>query len=871
MPGDWSLRRNGYWMIATPPDDTMPEQGWKLHVTATSRTGAATLRQALPVLRDAGVRFKFLMDPAALLEFNGKSFGRGSSGKFIAIYPADEARFHAVARALTEALAGFEGPYILSDRRYPGSRAVYYRYGGFTAQPRMRSTGRRELVIQEPDGSEVPDRRTPYWTTPDWTTDPVAPAPAAVPMDDQITLAGGRFVVDSAMGFSNRGGLYRGTDTETGAEVVLREARPGVEIGPTAVDAVTLLRREYDLLAELSDTGCFLRTITFFTEWEHAFIAQEYIEGDNIGHLALTQNPIYTLDLTPERLTAYYERFRALWAQLADAVAASHERGIVLNDLSPANVMITPDDEVRVIDLECAFHEGDEDVVGMYTMGMVTRRALTAYRGDRRSDYYALGGIIQACIVTCFQADAVNRDIPRQLLTDAAADLDLPAELVALVRDLRDEDAPAPDPAEIRRRIDEIPFAGHWRQAPPLSRRVTPEPTATVQLHKRIEATLDGIVDYLHAIADTRRTDRLFPANLVVFQTNPLSLAYGAYGCFHALQVVRGAVPDRLFAWALERSTAHDALPPGLYYGSAGVAWAQSALGHHDLAVATLHTALSHPLVHTEPSVLAGSAGIGMACLRLWRDTGRTEFLDHATEIGAHLATTAVRGDGTAHWPQDDGTTLVGYGYGASGVAMFLLALHAATGDQATLELGRAALDFDLSCGERMPTGLESFPAVPATDGERSSVLRQYWDKGTAGILTTALRYHAVTGDPALRARIDEILPDVYRKYVAFPALFHGASGIGNALLDAYEYLGDPELLGGAQRCAGLVLQHATERPEGIAFPGEQLLRESCDLATGSAGVALFLHRLPLARPGARTNQNFMLDDLLDDVSKVRP
>ncbi|GAA1664175.1 class III lanthionine synthetase LanKC [Fodinicola feengrottensis] len=866
MPGGWPLRRHGYWMIAEPPDTPMPDQGWKLHVSATSGTGADTLRLALPVLRDAGVRFKFLMDPAALMEANGKSYGRGSSGKFIAVYPADEQQFHAVAEDLTKALAGFEGPYILSDRRYPGSRVVFYRYGGFKSLPKLRPTGLRELMIAEPDGTLVRDLRTPYWSMPDWADDPVARkfAPSREIDSETTALAGGRFTVESAISFSNRGGIYKGIDTEAGAEVVLREARPGVQVGPKGRDAVDLLRHEYDLLSDLADTGLFVRPISFFTQWEHAFVAQEYIEGSHIGYLSITQNPVYSLDLSPESLTEYYQRFRGLWLQVAEAVAVAHERGIVLGDLSTTNVMVTPDDKVQVIDLECAFHEGVDEGARMCTWGMVTKKAATSQTGDRRSDYYALGGVLLSCVLVCAQVDAVNRDIPRQLLKEVAADLNLPVELTSLIEDLRDEDAPLPDPDVIRKRIADIPFGTAWQTAPPLAKPLVPDPISSDSLHKRIDATLEGVVEYMCTTADLSREDRLFPSDLLVFETNPLSLAYGAYGTLYALHVLGAEVSDPFLSWALRHSTGHDAMPPGLYYGSAGVAWALSAMGHQELAVQTLRTAGEHPLLLDEPGILAGSAGHAMACLRLWRDTGLTEFLDRAREIGAQLAKTAVREDDRAHWPVDEDTTIIGYGQGASGVAMFLLGLHAATGDRDVLALGRAALDFDLSCAEPTPSGFLSFPAAVATDGKPSESLRQYWDKGTAGVLTTLLRYHHVTGDPALRQWIEDILPDVRHKFVAFPQLFHGASGIGNALLDAYEFLGDPELLGDAQRSAAVVLCNATERPEGIVFPGEQVMRESCDLASGSAGVALFLDRLRRARPGARTNPNFVLDDLLE-------
>ncbi|MFE5142346.1 class III lanthionine synthetase LanKC [Streptomyces fagopyri] len=888
MPPSWRLWRRGYWLLTAPPEVPAVAQGWKLHVSATSENSAEVLRAALPLLRDAAVHFKFLMDPAAMLESNGKSFPRGSSGKFITVYPADEREFRAVGDALTAALAGFDGPHILSDRRYPGSRVVHYRYGGFVSISRMRPSGMKELLIRTPDGEPVVDIRHPYFHLPAWVRDPftgesaperpAAPAEPAetgadAPADTGITLADGRFTVVSAMKFSNRGGIYHGIDNETGADVLIREARPGVQIGPDGTDAVLLLRHEYGILTELADTGLFVRPVAFFTEWEHSFLVEEFIEGTHLGHLGIVENPVYNLDLSAERLTDYYERFRALWLRVADAIAVCHERGIVLGDLSLTNIMVTGDDRVLLIDMESAFHEdapaGPARGARLYTPGMVTRRARLAAQGDRRTDYYAFGGLILGCVMLCHQTDFIDRTMPRRLLAEVAADLGLPSELVRLITDLYDEDADLPDPDALRGRIEALPFGDAWRQPPPLGLPPVTDAAARVELHKRVEATLQGVAEFWTGTADLDRQDRLFPADVAVFRTNPLSLAHGAYGPLYALHRLRGSVPDELHAWALRQSTAHDAMPAGLYLGTAGVAWAQSAIGHVDIAVRTLQGAHDHPQLLSEPGVMTGAAGYGMACLRLWRDSGLAEFLDRAVAVGGHLARTARPEDGLASWPDASRPTPIGYAEGASGIALFLLGLHGATGDPAVLELGRAALDFDLSQMVAGAGGRLSFPATVATDDKPTMVVRHYWDHGTAGVLTTLLRYHHVTGDPALRTRIDELLPDVRRKYTVFPQLFHGTSGLGNVLLDAYEFLGDAELLAEAERVAESVLCMAIERPEGIVFPGEQTVRESCDLASGSAGVALFLDRLRTARPGGRTNGNFVLDDLLPAAGRT--
>jgi hypothetical protein len=100
-------------------------------------------------------------------------------------------------------------------------------------------------------------------------------------------------------------------------------------------------------------------------------------------------------------------------------------------------------------------------------------------------------------------------------------------------------------------------------------------------------------------------------------------------------------------------------------------------------------------------------------------------------------------------------------------------------------------------------------------------------------------------------------------KYAVFPQLFHGLAGMGNALLDLWEVSGDECYLSQAWQVAEGVLLFRIEREEGVTFPGEQAIRESADLATGAAGVALFLDRLAGADRGVQGNHNFVLDELL--------
>jgi hypothetical protein len=98
------------------------------------------------------------------------------------------------------------------------------------------------------------------------------------------------------------------------------------------------------------------------------------------------------------------------------------------------------------------------------------------------------------------------------------------------------------------------------------------------------------------------------------------------------------------------------------------------------------------------------------------------------------------------------------------------------------------------------------------------------------------------------------------RKYAVFPGQFMGLSGLGEFSLDLYNLFGESRFLRAAEKAArGIMLFRVNHN--GIAFPGYQLARLSCDYGTGSAGVALFLNRMV-----NRGGPHFMLDSLFDST-----
>jgi hypothetical protein len=349
---------------------------------------------------------------------------------------------------------------------------------------------------------------------------------------------------------------------------------------------------------------------------------------------------------------------------------------------------------------------------------------------------------------------------------------------------------------------------------------------------------------YIRATADPSRGDRLWPADARVFTTNPLSLAYGACGIALFLHRTDG-VPDDVVEWLLAQPLSVETYPPGLYVGLAGVAYAFDELDLDDAAESAMRLAYDSPLLFQEANLFLGVAGWGLASLHLHLRKGRPGHLEWARRAGEHLVDTARRDGDRWSWPSEgDEPIHYGFGYGATGIALFLAHLYAATADERFRVAAEAGLRFDLDHRVESELGW----AWPRFEGD--SQTRPYWIEGSAGIGSVALRCGALLGDDRYLALAERIARDSMVKFTISPGLFEGLSGIGELMIDMHRATGDPAYLNAAADMAETVLWFQLARPGGVAWPGRWLNRIANDLGTGGAGIGLFLDRL--LRPGPR-------------------
>ncbi|MFF0558643.1 class IV lanthionine synthetase LanL [Streptomyces sp. NPDC004266] len=858
----WAVEADEMWCRVAPVTATRREQGWKLHVSATAASAPEVLTRALGVLLREKSGFKFARSLEQVSALNSRATPRGSSGKFMTVYPRSDAEAAALARDLHAATAGLAGPRILSDQPYAARSLVHYRYGAFVGRRRLSDDGLLVWFIEDPDGNPVEDKRTGRYAPPPWA---VCPFPASVPVAphggeeaSRPVVLGGRFTVREAIRQTNKGGVYRGSDARTGAGVVIKEARPHVEGDASGGDVRDWLRAEARTLEKLKGTGLAPEAVALFEHAGHLFLAQEEVPGVTLR----TWVAEHFRDVGGER---YRADALAQVARLVDLVAAAHARGLVLRDFTPGNVMVRPDGELRLIDLELAVLEDEAALpTRVGTPGFSAPERLADAPVRPTADYYSLGAT--ACFVLAGKVPNLLPEEPADRpaeerfaawLTACTRPLRLPDGVVDMILGLmRDDPAERWDPSRARESLRKADPAARPGSADGAAVRRT-GPSAVVGPVPETwtaDEVVAGLVDHL-VDSMTPADDRLWPVSTLSGESDPCTVQQGAAGvlavltrCFELTGDPR--LPGLLSTagrWIADRTDLRSPRP-GLHFGGRGTAWALydagRAVDDRRLVEHALDLALAPPQATPHHDVTHGTAGSGLAALHLWRHTGDARFADLAVEAADRLTAAARREPSGVGWAvpaeadsPEGGKRYLGFAHGAAGIGCFLLAAadlsrqpdHRAT----ALEVGEGLVADAVRIGEaaQWPAQSGDVPTAP------------YWCHGAGGIGTFLVRLWQATGDDRFGDLARGSAHAVAERASRAPlAQCHGLAGNGDFLLDLADATGDPAHRDMAEELAGLLLAESTRRQGHVVFPNEYG-EVSSSWSDGSSGILAFLLR----------------------------
>ncbi|MBI4906628.1 MAG: protein kinase [Acidobacteria bacterium] len=201
------------------------------------------------------------------------------------------------------------------------------------------------------------------------------------------------YKIVSKLGEGGMGAVYRATDTKLNRDVAIKVLPETFANDP---DRLARFVREAQVLASLSHPNI----ATIFGIEERA-IVMELIEGPTLAdRMAQGAMP--------------WEEAKGIASQIAAALEAAHDRGVVHRDLKPDNVKITPEGIVKVLDFGLAklkdpketvpgresaptVPQGQSPTIAGMIMGTAEYMAPEQARGqavDKRADIWAFGVVL---------------------------------------------------------------------------------------------------------------------------------------------------------------------------------------------------------------------------------------------------------------------------------------------------------------------------------------------------------------------------------------------------------------------------------------------------------------------------------------------
>jgi len=219
-----------------------------------------------------------------------------------------------------------------------------------------------------------------------------------------------RYELGPVLGQGGMAKVYRGLDRQLGRQVAIKVLAPPFDRDGEFVER---FQREARAAAGLSHPNIVAVFDSGSDDGTH-FIVTELVDGETLADRLRRDGP-----MPPGEAVA-------VAVDIARALAAAHERGLIHRDIKPGNVMLLPDGRVKVVDFGIARAAGSDTLTNTGVVLGSTAYLSPEQAGgqpvDERADLYALGCVLYEMLTgqVPFSADTpigtmyrhVNEDAP---------------------------------------------------------------------------------------------------------------------------------------------------------------------------------------------------------------------------------------------------------------------------------------------------------------------------------------------------------------------------------------------------------------------------------------------------------------------------
>src|SRR5918998_933357 len=206
----------------------------------------------------------------------------------------------------------------------------------------------------------------------------------------------GSYRIEERIGRGGMGVVYRGQHTKLPREVAIKSINP--RVGDHDLRSLRhRFEREAYIQSQLDHPGI-VKIYDYIVAEQTYYIVMEYVEGWSLAQLMKGAGGALPC-----------ERALALFDQILAAVSYAHtftyqdqsgaqHRGIIHRDLKPPNILVTPEDKIKITDFGIVKVVGSETTdthgAGYGSPRYVSPEQAEGLEVDQRSDIYSLGIIL---------------------------------------------------------------------------------------------------------------------------------------------------------------------------------------------------------------------------------------------------------------------------------------------------------------------------------------------------------------------------------------------------------------------------------------------------------------------------------------------
>ncbi|MDR3716760.1 MAG: lanthionine synthetase LanC family protein [Puia sp.] len=862
------LQEHGYNCINTHPywqcGDFVRSQGWIIDISIMPNDFPALLPVFLDTLRDWKCVFRVVQSRGLHIDMNNGFLGNEVFGKCLSIYLNEDTNGPEMVAVLREIAKDKGGPVIITD--YSVGSNVYVRYGAFSGVAGFDEFGIQVTLIVDGFGNYFEDKIPSPPVMPPGIENIFLPLIEKEHTNERGSIRSkGRMPKHIVLEYypvkllkSNiRGNVYKAIRfTKYGVPVwcVVKEANYGVMIDSEGRSVEEVMTWQAEVANWLSGKVKMPSVIKSFRSGKYFYIVYPFIVSKSFTDI---REEIMGYRLWQTIPIGDRIRVIDMLLDLIVSVGKMHKEGFVHRDINGNNCLLARNKSLYIIDVELSYDSNrnlPDPPFRAATKGYASPQQMNWETPTAADDIYALGATV-ANAFTGLEPEYFNNQFRSELYERMLFFTGIPSVASLIYR--------ATDPLPSNR--------------PPLEEFIT-----VLTRAKKIETPLYVLDEILRVDLDLLAgaidggiaslcsqeltEDGLwFSYRQKVHRNN--SFSYGqkelsvsanngiAGSVYVAARLVKTQKKEELIStlapimaqnWHFLKDTITrrmETVPPGLHFGSAGIAVSMAALMDAGLLDSARNAVLLNSCfsrTNNDLDISLGIAGEGLAILQcskylqsdvpgLLLAPAFQRMFSAQQSSGAWLTRMSVH---------DQPTPYCNFSYGTAGICYFLLEAGKRLNHPASILSAERGLTYMLGRARKEGKALSWRNRRKEAEDDWS------WSTGNTGIALSFLKGYEITKDGRWLDAAEKallLIPD--RPVKQSISLMNGLTGMGEVYLEAYRITNDPRWWRRAEWIAAVLYHTRVENPPFTWWLTQNSNYPTADLYGGMSGILHFLNR----------------------------